>query len=171
MTGLRLRQTLGIAVGAVLLVCGAKAAAQAADQEPLAEVRAQVQAYARAWNTHDASRVAEFYSPRADMIMGSGPTISGRAAIEEWWSRYFAAISEHRAGAFQVESVRLLSPDVALAEVSTLTRAGDGSDENLPARRARGTWVLRAQDGQWLISALRGLPAVGEARCAPGTDR
>ena len=135
------------------------------------DVRAQVRAYERVWNTHDASQVAAFYSEDADMMMGNGPRVSGRAAIEAWWTRYFAAISEHRAGTFQVESVRLLSPDVALAEVSTLTRAGDGSDENLPARRARGTWVLTARDGHWLITALRGLPAVGDARCAPGTDR
>lgn len=135
------------------------------------DVRAQVRAYERAWNTHDASRVAAFYSEDADMMMGNGPRVSGRAAIEAWWTRYFAAISDQRAGTFQVESVRQLSPDVALAEVSTLTRGGDGSDENLPARRARGTWVLTAQGRHWLISALRGLPAVGDSRCAPGKDR
>lgn len=65
----------------------------------------------------------------------------------------------------------LLTPDVALANVSTLTAGRDENDEELPARRARGTWVLVAQDGQWLISALRGLPAEGDVRVEPGKDR
>ena len=39
----------------------------------------------------------------------------------------------------------------------------DGKDEGLPARRARGTWILTVQDGQWIIEEtinIQGLPVV-----------
>lgn len=155
----------------VLLVSGIDAVEQSASAQSLQDVRALVRAYEGTWNTHDASRVAAFYTHDADMVMGNGPRISGREAIAEWWARYFAAISDHRVGTFEVESLRLLTPDVALANVSTLTAGRDQKDEELPPRRARGTWILTAQDGHWLISALRGLPAQGDARVEPGTDR
>jgi uncharacterized protein (TIGR02246 family) len=162
---------LGVAASLVLLVSGGEAVEQTASAQSLVDVRAQVRAYERAWNSHDASRVAAFYTHDADMVMGNGPRISGRAAITEWWARYFAAISDQRVGTLEVESLRLLTPDVALANVSTLTAGRDEKDEVLPARRARGTWILTAQDGQWLISALRGLPAEGDVRVEAGTDR
>jgi uncharacterized protein (TIGR02246 family) len=144
---------------------------QTAHSESLADVRAQVRAYERAWNSHDAGRVAAFYTHDADMAMGNGPWISGREAIREWWARYFAAISDHRVGTFDVQSLRLVAPGVVLANIRTLTAGRDEENKELPARRARGTWILTEQDGQWLISALRGLPAEGDARVEPGTDR
>jgi uncharacterized protein (TIGR02246 family) len=134
-------------------------------------VRAQVRAYEDAWNSHDASRVAAFYTLDADMVMGNGPLIHGREGITEYWAGYFAAISDYRVGAFDVEPLRQLTPDVALANVSTLTAGRGEKHEELPERRARGTWILTARDGQWLISALRGLPAEGDVRVEPGTDR
>lgn len=171
MNGLSLWRLLGVATSVVLLLSCGKTVEQTASAQSQADVRALVRAYERAWNTHDASRVAAFYTHDADMVMGNGPRISGREAITEWWARYFAAISDKRVGTFEVESLRLLNPDVALANVGTLTAGRDEKGEELPARRARGTWILTTQDGQWLISALLGLPAEGDLRVEPGTDR
>jgi len=171
MDGRSLKRLLGIAASLVLLISCGETIEQTDSAQSLADVRAQVRAYERAWNSHDASRLAAFYTHDADMVMGNGPWISGREAITEWWVQYFAAISDKRVGTFDVESLRLLNADVALANVSTLTAGPEGNDEELPARRARGTWILTAQGGQWLISALRGLPAEGDVRVEPGTDR
>ena len=167
----QLKRLLGVASSCVLLVSGGEAGEQTASEQSMTDVRAVVRVYERAWNSHDASAVAAFYASDADMIMGNGPRIAGREAITEWWARYFSAISDHRAGTFHVESLRLLTSDVALANVSTLTAARNENDEELPERLARGTWILTAHDGQWLISALRGLPAEGDVRVAPGRDR
>lgn len=161
----------GVTASLALLASHGEAAEQTAIEESLIDVRAQVEAYERAWNSHDARSVAAFFTADADMVMGNGPRIEGREAIEEWWAQYFSAISDNRAGTFQMESLRMLTPDVALANVSTLTAGRDENDEELPPRRARGTWILTVQHGQWLISALRGLPAEGDVRVEPGTDR
>lgn len=162
---------VGVATGLMLLVSVGEAVEPATGEQLLADVRARVQTYESAWNTHDASRVAAFFSRDADMVMGNGPRVSGREAIAEWWARYFAAISDRRVGRISVESIRMLTPEVALVNVNTLTAGRDEEDQELPARRARGTWILTSRDGEWLISALRGLPAEGEMRVEPGRDR
>lgn len=165
------RRGLGVAASLALLVSCGVAGQRTASETSLTDVRARVHAYERAWNSHDASAVAGFYTQDADLVMGNGPRTEGRPAIAAWWARYFSAISDNREGTFQVESLRLLSPDVALANVNTLTAGASENGEELPARRARGTWILSAKDGEWLIAALRGLPAEGDVRVEPGTDQ
>jgi uncharacterized protein (TIGR02246 family) len=162
---------LGVVASVLFLVPSGESVQQAVADEALTHVRAQVEAYEDAWNSHDAAAVAAFFTHDADMVMGNGPRIEGREAIAEWWARYFSAISGNRAGTIELESLRLLGPHVALANVNTLTAGRSGNEEELPARRARGTWILTVQDGQWLISALRGLPAEGDSRVTPGRDR
>lgn len=162
-----------LAVGASVgvLISGAEAGERTGSEQSLKDVRARVRAYEHAWNSHDARKVAAFYSQDADMVMGNGPWVIGREAIAASWARYFSAISDHRAGTFQVDTLRLLAPDVALVNVSSLTAGRDENNEELPERRARGTWILTVQDGQWVISALRGFPAEGDLRVEPGRDR
>ena len=137
----------------------------------MAAVRAQVEAYERAWNTHDATAVAAFYSQDADMVMGNGPRIIGRAAIQDWWDKYFRAIDDQRTGTFTIESLRVIAEGVALVNVNTRTGGREGEGDELPTRLARGTWIVVQRDGQWLISALRGFPAEGDVRLCPGADR
>ncbi len=171
MNASEIQVTLGLVATVLLLTPVGESAQHAAADEALTRVRPQVDAYERAWNSHDAGAVAAFFTHDADMVMGNGPRIEGREAIAEWWARYFSAISGNRVVTIELESLRLLSPHVALVNVNTLTAARDGNEEELPARRARGTWILTAQDDQWLISALRGLPAEGDLRVTPGRDR
>jgi len=109
------------------------------------------------WNTRDAPAVATFFSEDADLVMGNEPASRGRVAIEAWWRTYFSRQEPERRGTFEVVSARRLSPDVAVVNVTSTTGAANGADD-LPVRRARGTWVLRRDDGTWLIEAMRGLP-------------
>ena len=167
----RLWGMVGVVTCLMLVASVGAAAEPAPDEQSLANVRAQIQAYERVWNTHDADQLAAFFTDDADLVMGNDPRISGRESISGWWGRYFAAISPHRVVTIEVETLRLLTPEVALANVNTLTAGRDEKNAELPARRARGMWVLIARNGQWLISALRGLPAEGDMRVAPGKDR
>lgn len=130
-----------------------------------------VSAYERVWNTRDADAVAAYFAEEADMIMGAGPSVKGRAAIADWWRTYFDRIDEGRIGTFSIESARLISPDVAVVNIDSTTSARREEDrEKLPTRLARGTWVVVRTDGGWSISALRGQPQEGESRTGPGTD-
>lgn len=135
------------------------------------DIQSRVKAYERAWNTHQASAVAVFFTQDADMIIGNGPRIAGREAIQQWWDGYFAKIAEARGATFAIESLQLITSDVALINVDSITAGRDSTGQELPTRLARGTWVMVRRSGDWWISALRGLPAHGDMRVSPGTDR
>ncbi|MFQ5891066.1 MAG: YybH family protein [Gemmatimonadota bacterium] len=143
----------------------------AATQDTASSVRAWIDAYEKAWNAHDASAVASFFSEDADFIAGNGPWIVGREAIEEGWQRYFSGIDEARKGTFAIASLRVITPDVVLVNINSTTAGHDPSGEELPTRLARGTWVVVRHNEDWQISAFRALPAQGDVRTAPGRDR
>lgn len=134
-------------------------------------VRSWVDAYEKTWNAHEAPAVAAFFSEDADFIAGNGPRIVGRDAIEKRWRSYFSGIDDARNGTFAIESLRVITPDVVLVNISSTTAGRDPSGRELPTRLARGTWVVAHQDGEWQISAFRALPAEGEVRSGPGRDR
>jgi uncharacterized protein (TIGR02246 family) len=140
-------------------------------QDAAAGVRAWIDAYEKAWNTHEASAVAAFFSEDADFIAGNGPRIVGRDAIEESWRSYFSGIDEARQGTFAIASLRVITPEVVLVNINSTTAGHGPSAENLPTRLARGTWVVTRNNGEWQISAFRALPAEGEMRTGPGRDQ
>lgn len=123
-----------------------------------AAVHAQVDAYQSVWNTHGSAAVARFFSKDADLVMGNLPIINGRKAIQGWWKNYFAKQEPERSATFVVNSVRLLTADVALVNITSTTGGRDTLGQQLLIRKARGTWVLHQQNGNWLISAMRGMP-------------
>jgi uncharacterized protein (TIGR02246 family) len=139
--------------------------------EEHSELRARVRAYERVWNTHEAAAVAGFFTEDADMIIGNGPRVAGREAIQQWWAGYFVRIAATREATFGIESLQLISHDVALINVNSTTAGREEAGQEMPTRLARGTWVMVQRSGDWLISALRGLPALGDLRISPGTDR
>ncbi|MEJ2757762.1 MAG: SgcJ/EcaC family oxidoreductase [Anaerolineales bacterium] len=138
--------------------------------EPIRELNDRVEAYQQAWNTHQASAVAAFFTPDADMIIGNGPRFVGREAIQNSWEGYFDKIAATRQGTFTVETYKMLTPDVAILNIHSTTFGHDAAGQEMPTRLARGTWVMVWRAGDWWISALRALPEQGELRLSPGTD-
>jgi uncharacterized protein (TIGR02246 family) len=123
-----------------------------------AAVYEQVEAYQSAWNTHDATALAVFFTEDADFVMGNQPLIRGREGIQNWWRNYFNGQEPERRLSIMVNSVRIITSDVALVNVTTTTGGQDRQGEKLLKRKARGTWVLHRQKGSWLIIAMRGMP-------------
>jgi uncharacterized protein (TIGR02246 family) len=118
----------------------------------------QVEKYQSVWNTHNATALAEFFTDDADFIMGNLSLINGRVAIQNWWQNYFNRQEPERMLTIIVNSLRIITNDVALINVTTTTASNDTQGEKLPTRKARGTWVLHRQNGNWLIIAMRGMP-------------
>lgn len=130
-----------------------------------------VKTYQETWQSHDASRLANFFTDDSDMIIGIQPIIVGRPAIEKWWDQYFSRIDSGRIVSVSIESMRILGSSIVLLNVQTTT-SGIHSETNkgLESRNARGTWVVTSADGEWKIAALRMHSPVGERRLEPGTD-
>jgi uncharacterized protein (TIGR02246 family) len=130
-----------------------------------------LEAYTTAWNTHDSDALAAMFTDDADLIMGNLPRIDGKEAIGRWWNTYFSRIDEDRKGEFKLLSLRNIAPDVQIVNVSSKTFSSNKQGKELETRLARGTWVLVKTNNSWLIAAMRGMPAMGEQRLSPGTDR
>lgn len=151
------------AFGATAIVVGVfcSAAAAVADAQEggiSQELRAMVDQYVSAWDTHDPSFLVKHFTADADMIMGNGPILSGRLAIQNWWRQYFAAQELERTLSLEIQGTRAIATDVVVLNVRTTTGGRTDQGTGLPARRARGTWVVVQQGGDWFIAALRGMP-------------
>jgi len=148
----------GTAIVACILLGGVASVAAAQSSAPPQDLTETVNRYVAAWNTHDASVLAAFFTADADMIMGNGPILSGRSAVEHWWREYFAVQEPTRKLTIAVLSTRGITVDVTVLNVRTTTGGRESRGSDLIARRARGTWVLVRQGDDWLIAAMRGMP-------------
>ena len=140
-----------------MFVLALPALMRAQTEEDSVDLREFVKAYQIAWNTHDPTSVAAFFSENADLVMGNLPGVKGREAIESSWRAYFQRQEPNRQITIHVTSKRLLTPSVAVMNVTTTTGPASG-DESLIVRKFRGTWLLQHDDGNWSITSMRGLP-------------
>ena len=121
-----------------------------------------VEAYQQTINTHDPVALAAFFTDDADLMMFNLPGVHGRQAIENWWrdvwQSKFNKQEPGRKGKITLNSVRFIDDDVALANIETRTGGKDSMGVKLHTRKARGTWLLHRQNGNWLISSILGMP-------------
>lgn len=160
---MRCFQGLNSAVGIIAMsLFGTAISGRAADpaeaEQRSAALHERLEAYQQAWNEHDPNAVAAFFAEDADFVMGNLPPRRGRDEIREWWRDYFARQEPYRGLTLNVNSLRFLTPDIALINILTTTAGQDSLGKEIPARRFRGTWVMHRMDGEWLIVALLGLP-------------
>jgi uncharacterized protein (TIGR02246 family) len=108
-------------------------------------IRALLHDLGEAWNKHEMKEFSARLGENADVVNRFGQWMKGRAAISEHLiglhKSAFRAQLESRSS--QVEQVRFLTPDVALAHELTDERTG----------KSVRTYVLRKRDGQWLIES------------------
>lgn len=122
------------------------------------DVRALVAAYEDALNRHDPEGLSALYREDADIIVRNSPVIHGPQAIRRWWKNYYSQPRPYRA-VLIIEKIRMMADDVALLNVIGTGATLEATDRLVPTRETRATWVLRREDGKWLIAALRVLPS------------
>jgi uncharacterized protein (TIGR02246 family) len=149
-----------IALNVFITVYSSMAAAQTVGDS--ASVYKFVEAYQRTFNTRDPVALVKFFTEDADFLMFNLPEIRGRQAIENRWRNYwqskFNKQEPGRKGQFILNSIRSFSSDVAMVNIESITGGQDSLGVELQTRKARGTWLLHRQNGNWLISALCGMP-------------
>lgn len=133
------------------------------------QIRAFVDAYEDAFNSHDPSAVSVLFRNDADIIVRNGPVTHGQAAIQDWWRAYFSEPRPYRA-LLIVDEIRMMNPDVALVNVFGTGAAGQAESQPSPVRYTRATWVLVREHDEWLIAALWVLPSE-EDRVIRESDR
>jgi uncharacterized protein (TIGR02246 family) len=140
---------------AALLVCGiitAPAFGQDSNKEASdddAALRANVTAYVEAFNKHDAAALAELWSPDAVYTNRlTGEEVVGREGIAEQFKAVFAERPEMKL-AVDVESVRLLSPNVAIENGTVRFLEKDLEPESI---EYAAVYVKR--EGKWLLDRV-----------------
>ncbi len=136
----------------------AKPADETPDDQPVIEeisadeeaIRQADESYAKAYGTGDAKAVAAHFTADAEYVDEVGDVFQGRDAIEESMTEFFA---ENPGCALQIniDSIRFITPEVAVEDGSTIvTRA----DESEPIE-SHYTTVHVKSDGKWLAASVR----------------
>jgi uncharacterized protein (TIGR02246 family) len=138
---------VGLALGSTLL------AAQGPRTADEASVRELVRQYVNARELKDAARIGVLFTADADQHTTAGEWRRGRDAIVPG----ALASSGRNPGrrSITVESVRFVTPDVAIAD-GPYTIAADGG-----TRRMWATIVAVRQAGTWRIAAIRNMVPTG----------
>lgn len=154
--------TISIIIVIIQIVADFANMAIAQTIEDSASVYKFVEAYQQTFNTRDAAALSHFFTENADFLMFNLPEIRGRQAIENVWRSYwqskFNRQEPGRKGKFILNSLRFFSSNIALINIESITGGRDSLGVELQTRKARGTWLLHRQNGNWLISALCGMP-------------
>lgn len=153
---------------ALLLATGRMAFAQpnpkqASDESPLREaadrsadeqaIRANVNAFVRAYNDHDARAIAELFTPEGQIITATGETSEGRQAIASSFQEHFTAYPSTKIEV-HIESIRLLGSSLAVEVGSTKETPAPGETPHY----GRYTVLHVKHGGGWLMAAARDNP-------------
>ncbi len=151
-----LLRTLSLAmIGAWLSISGAARGQQSASPRGTAEAEKAVdgvaQEFVRAYNAGKAKEVADLYAQDGELIDELGDRVVGREAIQD----VYAMVFRDQPGstiAIAKESLRFLTPEVALEEGLTTVKPG-GKAEAAEVHRYRLIYVK--QGDKWLYSSVR----------------
>ena len=137
---------LFLAIGLSAPSCAAFAQQRASDENA---IRSQVKALEGALNTRDAIGGAGLFAEDGDQIVLSSSLYRGRSTIERAYREKRLAIPEGKHILITVQSVRFISPDVALVDV-------EGQLVETPSTsKDRAFYVMVRRGGSWHIAALR----------------
>jgi uncharacterized protein (TIGR02246 family) len=125
----------------------APAADRSADEEV---IRANIAAFEKAYNAHDAKAVAGLFTPDGQIEDKDGDISEGLEAIEKVFAGLFAEAPEKRIEVF-VDSVRFIGADLAVETGTTKEIPAP----NEPPEYDRYTVLHVKRDGKWQMALAR----------------
>ena len=145
-----MRTTLA-AVFMIALALPAAAQTSAAGAGDEAASRKLVQQHDAARNAADFKALGAGFTDDADQLTSAGEWRKGRAAIEKGVAQGIAGPYKGGKYTTKIETVRMVAPNVALADGSfeIANLAGGGT------RRGHAAYVMVKSGGQWRIAASR----------------
>ena len=115
-------------------------------------IRALDDAFVREYNQGDSKALAARFTEDAEVVEANGDRYQGRALIERSFADTFKAGKGAKI-AFDIDSIRLLSPDAAKEEGRSIITPPQGA----PVTR-RYTVLYVKRGGSWLIASVREEP-------------
>ncbi|MCE9566972.1 MAG: SgcJ/EcaC family oxidoreductase [Planctomycetes bacterium] len=148
---MRICATLLLAA-AVLVVGTSVEAAQPPRPYPGEEaaILKRAEAFVEAFHKGDAKAIAAFWTPDGDYTDISGKRVAGHETLEKWFATFFADNKGAKLR-IDIESLRFVTPEVAIEDGVTSVMVPDGG----PPSRAKYTVVHVKKDGKWHLSSVR----------------
>lgn len=146
---------------------GDAASPSAATSRPSADdeaIRKLARDYEAACNAKDAKAVAALFAPDGELVEDDGNVVQGRDAIAAAFTQMFAATPK-ASTKVAIDSIRLVSPSVAIEDGSTKTTLSPGQ----PPILGRHCVTHIKVDGRWLMASARALE--GDSRTIPVSER
>jgi uncharacterized protein (TIGR02246 family) len=127
----------------------------AQSKDATASVKSVVASLAESWNRHDMTAFAAAFGENADFVNVIGMHWHGRQEIEAKHAVTHRTIFRNSTLQIIDQSVRFLSPSIALAHVSTELKGAESLRERVApeTRRTLMTCVLVKEADRWLITA------------------
>jgi uncharacterized protein (TIGR02246 family) len=124
-------------------------------KDATANVKIAVASLAESWNRHDMTAFAAAFAENADFVNVIGMHWQGRQEIEAKHTVTHGTIFRNSALQIVDQSVRFLSPSIALAHVATELKGAESLRERVApeTRRSLLTCVLVKEADRWLITA------------------
>jgi uncharacterized protein (TIGR02246 family) len=124
--------------------------AKGGNPEGEAALMKRAEAFVEAFHKGDAKTVAAFWTTDGDYTDLTGKRLAGREAIEKSFDAFFG---ENKGAKLriEIESLRFVTPEVAIEDGVTAVLAPDGG----PPSRAKYTIVHVKKDGEWHIGSVR----------------
>jgi uncharacterized protein (TIGR02246 family) len=124
-------------------------------QQDIQEIKANMQAFANAWNIYDAKQLATVFTEDADFVNVAGHWWKGQAELEQGHANAFANHLKNTRMSFPDTQVKFLKSDLAIYhsnwEMTGLT-SPDGS--SLPPKHGILTAIAQQNNDQWQILAV-----------------
>jgi uncharacterized protein (TIGR02246 family) len=146
-----------LVLAALLQAAAVPAATPTAAQIADRDAHTLAQAFQSAWNGHDAQALAGLFTESADYVGADERTIVGRDEIQKAILHQNAKDATKEAtSSVSVLSVRILRPDVMVADWSVVVRGLRSVDGTLsPPQAQRMTVVMTKESGAWVFASVR----------------
>lgn len=112
-------------------------------------IRKNAAAFVKAYQAGDAKALAEHFAEDAECVHESNLCCRGRAEIEQTLAEFFEANPGCKLEK-TIESIRFVSPDVAIEDGTTQCECADGSS----CVEGNYTTVHVRKDGKWLVARV-----------------
>ena len=151
-----LKRTLMSAV--VLLLCAIPTPAQPAKNPEFQKV---ADAFVAAWNKGDAKALAALHAENCITSGGDTGQLVGRGAVEQDFTKAFAATLKGTKLIVTPGNERMINPDLA---VTSGTWEITGPTPPPPGAATKGVYIntLVKQGGKWLIASSAAIPATAK---------
>jgi uncharacterized protein (TIGR02246 family) len=124
--------------------------------ENIEAIKANINAYAEAWNVHNAKLLSVLFTEDADFVMVMGIWLKGREEIERDHAELFSTVMRKSRLTFTDTKIKFLKPDIAITH-NTWELVGQITPfaEELPIRSGILSSVMIEQNGKWRINSAQ----------------